>query len=170
GIGHAIGVRAGSSEPTILWMFHATMRRASTLTATTVGSLLSIRGSAANVRVLNSLVDGTCAISEGGAMFQAVGNIESTGFTCGMNTTINQLGVPANALRIGSLAEHGGFTRTFLPQAGSPLLGNASSTWCPFTFGIDQRRFVRPTTWVGCDVGAVEAGAVSDLLFDDDFE
>lgn len=170
GIGHTIGVRAGSSEPTILWMFHATMRRASTLTASTVGSVLSIRGSAANVRVINSLVDGTCAISEGGAMFQAVGNIESTGFTCGMSTTTNQLGVPPNVLRLGSLTNNGGFTRTFLPVVGSLLLGNASPTWCPFTFGIDQRRFVRPTTWVGCDVGAVEAGALSDLLFDDNFE
>jgi len=170
GIGHAIGVRAGTTESTIAWIFHATLRRASSLTPTTVGSLLSIRGSAANVRVYNSLVDGTCAISEGGAMFQAVGNIESTGFTCGMNSTINQLGVPASALTIGSLANHGGFTRTFLPAAGSALIGNASPTWCPFTFGIDQRRYVRPTSWVGCDVGAVEAGAVSDLLFADDFE
>lgn len=170
GIGHAIGVRAGTSDPTLLWIFHATLRRASVLTPTTVGSVLSIRGSAANVRVLNSLVDGTCAISEGGAMVQAVGNIESTGFTCGMNSTTNLLGVPASELDLGSLADHGGFTRTFLPVAGSLLIDAASPTWCPFAFGIDQRRYVRPSRWIGCDVGAVESGAVSDVLFSDGFD
>jgi len=61
GYGHAVGVYSATSDPTILWIFHATMRKAPSISNATVGSLLTVRGSTANARVFNSLIDGTCA-------------------------------------------------------------------------------------------------------------
>jgi predicted outer membrane repeat protein len=56
---------------------------------------------------------------------------------------------------LGPLADNGGPTLTFVPQAGSPAINTGSNTGCPAT---DQRGASRPFG-PACDVGAVEYGA-----------
>ena len=169
GFGHAIGVYANSADPTILWLFHATMRATPPLTAGTTGSLLTVRGGSANVRLLNSLVAGTCAFGAGGVLFQAEGNIESGGDTCGFDTGSNEVNVHPIQLHLGALADHGGFTDTYEPTLGSFLIDQAKEVWCRFS-PLDQRRHLRPTSGVACDIGAVESGAVADTIFEDGLE
>ena len=170
GHGNTIGVDVTNSTSTIFWLFNATLRRASIVASNVAGSVLSVNGSAANVRLYNSLVDGTCAFGSGGLLFQAQGNVESIGNTCALlGIDNNRFNIAANQLRIGSLADHGGFTRTYLPASGSPLLDTATPIWCQFG-AIDQRRYLRPSGGIACDIGAVEAGARQDTIFSTDFE
>jgi hypothetical protein len=82
---------------------------------------------------------------------------------------------------LGPLADNGGPTRTHLPSPGSLLVDHGD---CPDA-AADQRRYGNATTQRrpvdqplipdsadGCDIGAVEEGAVelADSLFSDDFE
>lgn len=168
GYGHAIGVYAASADPTILWILHATMRKAPSLPTGTAGSLLTVRGGTANVRVYNSLIDGTCAFGGGGAIFQAQGNIESPANSCSLAAVDNDVSVPGLQLHLGAFGDHGGFTRSYLPVVGSVLRDAAHETWCRFS-PVDQRGYLRPGDGVDCDIGAVEAGAMPDLIFADGF-
>lgn len=167
---HAIGVLSTAANPTILWLFHATMRRPSTVAASTLGTLVSVSGGGASVRLFNSVLDGTCLFGNGGSVFQAVATIESIGSTCGIAGSGNFVNVPAGQLGLGALADNGGFTWSSMPTAASYVVGRADPTYCRFAFGLDQRRHVRPADAVGCDVGAIERGAVEDTLFADDFD
>lgn len=164
--GHTIGVYANSADPTILWMFHATMRAAPSLPEGTPGSLLTVRGGTANVRLFNSVMAGRCAFASGGSMFQAEGNIESPADTCGFDSGSNEVDVPSIQLHLGALGDHGGFTHTYEPVIGSALIDQAKETWCLFS-PLDQRRHVRPAGGVACDIGAVESGAIADTIFED---
>lgn len=58
----------------------------------------------------------------------------------------------ASPLLLGALGDNGGPTPTFLPQAGSPLIGAASTAEC---LAADQRGVARPQG-AACDIGAVE--------------
>jgi hypothetical protein len=169
GFGDTIGVAVTSDVSTLVWLFQTTMVRSNSVPASTPGSLLTVRGASANVRVYNSLLAGTCAFVSGGAMFQAIGNIESPGNTCEFPGSDNDVNVPGAMLLLGSLGDHGGFTETFEPQLGSVLIDNAVPIWCTLS-RLDQRRHVRPADGIGCDIGAVEAGAGPDSIFSDDFE
>lgn len=166
GFGHTIGVYANSADPTIFWLFHATLRKAPSLPDGTPGSLLTVRGGTANARLFNSVLDGSCAFGGGGVLFQAEGNIESAGDTCGLDPASNEVEVPSIQLHLGPLGDHGGFTHTYEPVVGSVLIDQAKETWCLFS-PLDQRRHVRPAGGVACDIGAVEAGAVADTIFED---
>jgi hypothetical protein len=168
--GHTIGVYNDSGAPTVLWLFHVTMRRATALADDTVGSLLTVRGPSTDVRVLNSALRGTCGFSGGGAILQAVGNAESTGDTCGFDASTNQIDVSAFDLSLGDLADHGGFTETFYPTRVSVLIDAADAGFCAFVGALDQRRFVRQPEGLDCDVGAVEVDAVADAIFADGFD
>ena len=55
-------------------------------------------------------------------------------------------------LHLGSLANNGGSTLTFLPLTGSPAINGGTNSGCPST---DQRGFHRPQGAL-CDVGSVE--------------
>jgi hypothetical protein len=169
GFGDTIGVTVSSNVSTLFWLFQTTMVRSNSVPASTPGSLLTVRGATANVRVYNSLLAGTCAFVSGGAMFQAIGDIESPGNTCEFPGSDNDVNVPGAMLLLGSLGDHGGFTETFEPQSGSVLLDNAVPIWCTLSV-LDQRRYGRPAAGIGCDIGAVEAGAGPDSIFSDDFE
>lgn len=170
GHGNTIGVDVTNGLPTIFWLLNTTLRRASAVASNLPGSVLSVNGAAANVRLYNSLIDGTCAFGSGGDLFQAQGNVESIGNTCGLlGIDNNRFNIPANQLHIGSLTDHGGFTDTYLPTAGSLLLDSATPVWCQAS-AVDQRRYVRPAGGVDCDVGAVEADAIPDSIFSDDFD
>lgn len=166
---HAIGVVSTAAKPTIMWLFHATLRRAPSVPATTLGSLLSVSGAGSSVRLFNSVLDGTCLFGNGGGVLQSVGSIESIGNTCGIAGSGNYVNVPAGQLGLGALADNGGFTASSMPVAGSYVIGRADPLWCRFV-GIDQRRHVRPADGIGCDVGAVERGALADTLFADGFD
>lgn len=168
GYGHAVGVYSATSDPTILWIIHATMRKAPSLPTGTVGSLLTVRGSTANARVFNSLIDGTCGFGGGGVIFQAQGNIESPGHSCGLDENDNDVDVIPQSLRLGTLGDHGGFTQTYEPITASVLLDAATPIWCQFS-PVDQRGYLRPAGGVNCDIGAVEAGSISDSIFADGF-
>lgn len=168
GFGHTIGVYADSSDPIILWLLHATLRASTSLPANTQGSLLTVRGGTANVRLFNSLVAGSCAFGGGGAVFQAEGNIESPADSCDLDPAANEVGVPDIQLHLGHLGDHGGFTHTFLPALGSFLVDAAKPTWCAIS-PLDQRRYLRPAGGVDCDIGAVEVDARADSIFADGF-
>jgi hypothetical protein len=165
--GHTIGVYNDSGAPTVLWLLHVTMRRAPTLEDDTVGSLLTVRGPSTDVRVMNSALRGTCGFGGGGAIVQAVGNAESIGDTCGLDPATNQIDVESFDMSLGDLADHGGFTATFQPTRNSILLDAADAGLCTLVGTLDQRRFVRPADGVGCDIGALEVGAVADTIFAD---
>lgn len=171
GVGDAVGVDVADASATIFWLFHATMRTGPSVPGGAIASLLAVRGAAANVRVYDSLLQGTCAFANGGAMFQAVGNVESPGHTCELPAGGNDDDVPAIQLLLGPLADNGGFTRTFLPSRVSPLVDRADPTWCGVANAIfgaaDQRRYLRPANGVDCDTGAVEADASPDGIFAD---
>lgn len=171
GIGHAIGVDVADASATIFWLFHATLRTGPSVPDDAVASLLAVRGAAANVRIHDSLLAGTCAFANGATVLQAVGNIESPGHTCQLPLADNDADVSALQLLLGPLADNGGFTRTFLPSRASPLVDRADPTWCGVanaTFGAtDQRRYLRPADGIDCDIGAVETLASPDTIFVD---
>jgi hypothetical protein len=170
GFGHTIGVYNDGSAPSILWLFHATMRRSIVLEDDTVGSLLTVRGASADVRVDNSALQGTCGFGGGGALAQATGNAESSGDTCTFDPATNQVEVPAFQISLGDLADHGGFTETFYPTLNSILRDAAEEAFCVLFAPLDQRGYVRPTDGIECDIGAVEVAAVSDSIFADGFD
>ena len=171
GVGHAIGIDVADASATIFWMFHATLRTGPSVPADAVASLIAVRGAAANVRIYDSLLAGNCAFANGAGVFQAVGNVESPAHTCQLPSADNDVDVPALQLLLGPLADHGGFTRTFLPSRASPLVDRADPTWCGVAnavFGAtDQRRYLRPADGIDCDIGAAEADASPDTIFAD---
>jgi hypothetical protein len=170
GYGHTIGVYNNGSAPSILWLFHATMRRSIVLEDDTIGSLLTVRGPSADVRVDNSALRGTCGFGGGGAIAQATGNAESVGDTCTFDPATNLIDVSPFEISLGDLIDHGGFTDTFYPTRNSILLDTADAAFCALLAPLDQRGYVRPAEGIECDVGAVEVGAVADSIFADDFE
>ena len=101
---HAIGVVSTAANPSMMWLFHATMRRPAAMAASEQGSLLRISGAGAYVLLKNSVFDGTCLFNNGGSVMQAEGSIESPGNTCGLDIATNFVGITQNQLRLGALA------------------------------------------------------------------
>lgn len=62
-------------------------------------------------------------------------------------------------VKLGPLADNGGFTQTFLPDADSPALDKIPQNVCTAS---DQRRGLRVAP---CDIGAVERGALLPTLY-----
>jgi hypothetical protein len=50
------------------------------------------------------------------------------------------------------------------------LVDAANGPGCILAGELDQRGYVRDPDGIDCDIGSVEAGAVSDRIFADDFE
>lgn len=169
---HGIGVVSTVNKPAVIRLIHATLRRAASVSAPTLGSVLAISGPGASVFLLNSVLDGTCRFGNGGGVANAVGTIESIGNTCGIAGAGNYVAVSANQLGLGTLADNGGFTWSVMPGNGSYVIDRASATWCPLAFGLDQRRYQRPADFTDCDIGAVEREGTPSTaeLFADGFE
>lgn len=169
---HAIGVVSTAANPSMMWLFHATMRRPAAMAASEQGSLLRISGAGAYVLLKNSVVDGTCLFNNGGSVMQAEGSIESPGNTCGLDIATNFVGITQNQLRLGALADNGGFTWSAKPNTGSVAINRATTNGCLPIAGMDQRRYLRPAGGIGCDIGAVEVEGVPETpeIFDDGFE
>ena len=71
----------------------------------------------------------------------------------------------AGNVLLGPLADNGGPTPTHLPQTGSAAINAGSNSVCTV---LDQRGYVRIDG--ACDSGAVEAGALDDVIFRDGFD
>jgi hypothetical protein len=95
-----------------------------------------------------------------------LGNVESPGNTCQLGL-FSHASVPAANLMLGALADNGGPTPTHLPSAGSALI---DAGWRYVCTGLDQRGYVRADGNAYCDTGAVEAGALDDVIFRDSFD
>jgi len=102
-----------------------------------------------------------------GTPTDAGGNLD-TGSSCGFSPTSSNV---AN-LALGALQDNGGSTQTLLPGTGSAAINAVTCANAPPS---DQRGLVRPdpaslSAPLPCDVGAVEVGSISDLLFADGFD
>jgi len=112
----------------------------------------------------NTLIVGSCS----GPMISSSlsGNVESPGNTCQLSTLAgDKVNTTDSQLAINTLGDYGGGTNTLLPLASSVLIDMAGTyTPCPLT---DQRGYLRQGP---CDVGAVEANGIDDILFRDGLE
>jgi CSLREA domain-containing protein len=161
--GGAIGF-LGSADITALTMEHLTALGPTIVPQGLSGSLLGGdgNGSLITLSVRNSLLRGTCGL-DAGALDTGIGNIESSGHSCGFSSVTNDNDVSVSALMLGTLGAHGGYTETFVPGALSAMLDAASLGSCA---DEDQRGYFRPYG-AGCDVGAIERG---DVLFANGFD
>lgn len=166
-----IGVNANSSASTVLWLIHSTLVQPETISQPwPAGTLLAVRGTNADVRVINSVMSArnACRYSNGGALLQALGNVDIDD-SCGFDAAQNFSNVSFTFLRLGDLGDHGGFTATFLPQDSSFLSGRAVPGVCS-DLPLDQRAYPRSSPGEDCDVGAVEIDAAPELVHSDGFE
>lgn len=135
------------------------------------GTALRIRdNTSANLAIANSILAGSCSFpSVGRQLAVAYNNIESRGSTCRLDTAAigaqNHSAATSAELNLDDLADNGGPTLTRLPLAGSIAINQGRANYCTPT---DQRHFVRADAQ--CDIGAVEVGATTDILFSDGFD
>lgn len=162
--GGAIGYRQDSGDDMSVTLRHVTIVAPLASPAGLTGSAIGGFGASADgtLHIYNSILRGSCSFAAGSIDF-GIGTIESSGDTCGLPTGGNQVGVSGTALALGTLADNGGFTPTYLPATTSVAVDSANSAFC---VDDDQRGYARPLG-AGCDVGAVEAG---DVIFSDGYE
>jgi hypothetical protein len=99
----------------------------------------------------NSLVAGDCD----GVIISNGFNIESPGDTCSFDQSSDRVGVSANDLMLGELADNGGPTLTHALELGSVAIDRIPEAMC----GVDedQRGEPRPARREPkCDVGSFE--------------
>ncbi len=116
-------------------------------------------GDGTSVAFANSIVAGSCVAFNAAVVDSEGGNIESAGDTCGFGLASDHPGVSSISLGLGSLADHGGPTRTRVPSPSSAARDQGITPAC---LAKDQRGLARPVDGDGipgafCDVGAVEA-------------
>jgi CSLREA domain-containing protein len=163
--GAAVGYNS-DSDGTQVTLQHVTIVAPASAPHGILGTAIGGTGGGSDLvlTVLNSIVQGTCSL-DADAMDTNVGNIESPGNTCDFDTGLNRIKVTTVALALGSLDDHGGATRTYLPGPLSTAIDNAAPKFC---LGVDQRGYQRPFG-DGCDVGAVERDA-EDRVFANGFD
>ena len=155
-----------------------------TITNSTFVSNSALRGGAIENNsnsistVTNSLFQGNSASQFGAAIYDFYGgkvygehnlywsNNDPNGEYCS-GCSIDSNIVLADPL-LGSFADNGGPTQTYLPALGGAAIDSGDDTACatPAVNNLDQRGVVRPTG-AHCDIGAVEN---NDRVFLDDFE
>lgn len=129
------------------------------------GFVLQTEGS--QVKLTNSIVAGACS---GPVDNTSIHNIESPGDSCGFTNfgpAGNQVNVSEQQLALGSLSNNGGPTLTHLPTNGSVAINAITGLGANFCPLLDQRGYLRISP---CDIGAVEADGIDDVIFRDDFE
>lgn len=97
------------------------------------------------------------------------GELTSGGYNLWFGSTqcpFNGPGDGAGDPKLGALAGNGGPTQTMLPGSGSAAINRIPVAQC--LLHVDQRGGGRPSG-NGCDSGAVEVGAVLDVIFQDGF-
>lgn len=136
----------------------------STIRDSESGAEIVVDDAGALLEIANSVVIGSCALTDGGSILTLSGNVESPGATCNLGV-FDEAGVASHGL--GLLADNGGPTPTLFPSLSSPAVGGGQSANCtPF----DQRGV--PRTPESCESGAVERALVRPLtpLFHDGFQ
>jgi hypothetical protein len=128
-----------------------------TATSAAGGIWNNTAGAAANVILKNTIVAGNNNTNSGvlncdGPAMRTLGNNLIGDGTC-IAPLASDLQNSDPALR--PLADNGGLTASFRPQAGSAAIDAGNNTGCP---PFDQRGYPRPIG-AACDIGAVEAGA-----------
>ncbi len=163
--GAAIGFRNATGAP--LTLRHVTIVPPAFMPAGIVGTAIGGHGHGVTLDIANSIVRGSCGMNSS-VLGNNIGNIESPGNTCGLDTQGNSVNVSTASLALGALGENGGPTPTYLPAAGSLAIDRASTPQC---LPVDQRHYTRPGG-VRCDVGAVEADGIPNTpdVFADGFE
>ncbi|HKQ61536.1 MAG TPA: choice-of-anchor Q domain-containing protein [Candidatus Polarisedimenticolaceae bacterium] len=115
----------------------------------------SLLNSGGTIGTRNSIFDGT----GGGGASQCSGTITSNGRniasdgSCGLNGAGDLAGVDP---KLGVIANHGGYTPTYLPSCTSPAVDTGDTTNGP---GVDQAGSVRPFGKAS-DIGAIETQCV----------
>ena len=128
---------------------------------------LEVRGG--SVTMTNTLIQGNCGTSYGGAVIWAGGNLESPGDTCSLSSVADYRNVPNPGL--GEFSYYGERSPYFPLVAFSLALDSTlADAGCGYD---DQRNFPRPLDGDGdgvavCDIGAVEMP--EPLLFSEGFE
>lgn len=108
------------------------------------------------VRVVSSIVAGSTSGENCNKVASDPGVVTSLGFNltdsaaCGFEQPTDQLEIP---VKIGPLAENGGFAKTHMPKADSKAVDNAEGTPC--LVADDPRETARPQG-AACDIGALE--------------
>jgi hypothetical protein len=105
--------------------------------------------------IANTLIQGDCVSSDRAEPLTSAGyNIESPGNNCGFDPDgTDQVGVDADDLKLGELADNGGPTETHALGADSVAIDHIPAVDCGVT--TDQRGEPRPVG-DGCDVGSFE--------------
>jgi hypothetical protein len=127
--------------------------------------------------VTNNLFQGNSATQFGAAIYDAYNKVNADHNLYGNNPDLSGPGCygcvsDGNAILadplLGSLADNGGPTQTYVPALGSAAIDSGDDATCaaPAVNNLDQRGVVRPAG-AHCDVGAVES---NDQLFLDRFE
>jgi hypothetical protein len=136
----------------------------STIRDSESGAEIAVNQAGALLEIANSVVIGSCELTNGGSILTLNGNVESPGASCNLGV-FDETGVASHGL--GLLADNGGPTPTFFPSLGSPAVGGGQSGNCaPF----DQRGV--PRVPESCESGAVERSLVRVLtpIFHDGFQ
>jgi hypothetical protein len=133
------------------------------------GVYQSNSGGSATTAFTNSVLSGianACSTPDG-TFISHGGNLESPGNDCAFGGGTNdQFSVSAGQLALGALADNGGPTLTYMPQAGSVAINMGNPAECP-QYSVDQRGAARGDG--ACDSGSVEVG-VEAPFFADGFE
>lgn len=154
--GGAVGYH-GSAAQTILRLIGVTLV-APVLGPTGLdGSAIGGYGSSGDVqlRVYNSIVQDTC--SSVIALDHAEGSVLTGSGSCDFDVASNILHATKAQLALGTLGDHGGPTRTFLPSDTS-IARDAGTDYGCLGVSSDQRGYGR-RSGSGCDAGSVEIGS-----------
>jgi CSLREA domain-containing protein len=153
--GGAVGYR---SDPAItaLTLQNVTILAPAFMPTGAQGSALAGRGAGSGVilSLYSTILDGSCR-SDGAAPEFAIGNIKTSGDTCGLGGG-NLVGVSRADIALGPLRDNGGATPTMVPAVGSVAIDGGNDLGCA---SIDQRGVGRPSG-LRCDAGAIETGEV----------
>jgi hypothetical protein len=152
--------------------------RGSTIVAPTIvvggslGTALRILDNEAGngLQIVNTLISGTCTFPAADRQWVfAFNNIEAPGNSCRLTSAelngFNQVSATNAQINLGPLADNGGPTPTRLPGTASIAINQGSSAHC---MPSDQRYYTRADA--RCDIGAVEVGALPDVIFRNGFE
>lgn len=154
-----------------LQLYGSTIVAAPTGITGRIGTAVRIRDDTTSpLSIANTIIAGSCSwINSSRQLAVAYNTIESQGNTCRLSTASlssgNHTATSSADLNLGPLADNGGPTPTRLPRAGSIAIDQGRPDYCSAT---DQRHF--SGTDAACDIGAVEVGAVLDVIFEDGFD
>lgn len=148
-----------------LTLVHCTI--AGNKTAGNAGTGGGLYRAAGTLNVKNSILSGN-TVQNGSTAENCAGTITDGGYNLDSGTSCGFASDRSSVdAKLGSLADNGGATSTFLPEAASPALDAIPSASCTDSAGTalttDQREGTRPVTatvgtTTNCDVGAVEVG------------